>query len=856
MTGSRLTHENAGRVLDTLRTSAEQATHWQVIEPDPADAPEGGCSLERFIHSLMPHQREFLRWMLIDCPATRLIQPWPETRKPRYGGCLFAEQGTGKTRVGVAWMVNEIFLARQGDRPHGRMLLVMSENCKAAWLSELQTASTLSGAEFRVCFVESTDLDREVVEGADICIITQYMLSESWRRCRDVLGARDKRFQATKRGRNTPRRTRLRPLDRYLWERDLFAARVVDEAHFLRNGGRSDFAPSLAAVETEALWLLTGTPIHTNMERNMGSLFLLLGVSASTLRGNFREVKAQLTRRKTMAELRREHPDIDLLQVCELERNLLLADFLHEGERALYGKLHEQTLAAASAIAEKPRSARAATDPGQIAFNHKILAMRQLCASPRALADGADLRNDGSIGQDLLARLKGDPAYSTHCTKMSMAMAYIHRYCRQGSPPEDAPTLEAFGQFYGTEGPVDDGADPAPGEDQYDAVVVFSQWTRVLAVLGAALREAGVPYCRYEGSMSKQDRNEQRHRAMTDPQVRVFLISIEAGSTSLNLQGKFNRVLFLEPNYNPQLELQALKRVHRMGDAPDGRTWLTPKVVVTWLLIRGTVEARIYQLGREREEDADNVLGGGVGRSIRIDAARFVEDFSASRLNAAEHRLRAGLGRQSAPRYSMFQTEDEEDDGMRFHEVHMSTKRRRTEEAAPVWGPVAIPEHQRRTTGVVHEEDQRVKRADQEKRLAEAKGQQNAALLGFLRTLAPRAAAALPLLTLALHVPAGRPPGPPTLLNVGPSATGTRYRLAPTAAANTRFVDFDSLHVLRSAMRDSGLFAGSLLITSTEAQLAREMHAALADEDPPFHFIRIRANARLIALDASILQPV
>jgi SNF2 family DNA or RNA helicase len=81
----------------------------------------------------------------------------------------------------------------------------------------------------------------------------------------------------------------------------------------------------------------------------------------------------------------------------------------------------------------------------------------------------------------------------------------------------------------------------------------------------------------------------------------VFLISLRAGGTGLNLTGA-DYVLHMDPWWNPAVEDQASDRAHRIGQ--------TRPVTVYRMLTRGTIEQRIVELHRRKRDLADQLLAG------------------------------------------------------------------------------------------------------------------------------------------------------------------------------------------------------------------------------------------------------
>jgi len=114
--------------------------------------------------------------------------------------------------------------------------------------------------------------------------------------------------------------------------------------------------------------------------------------------------------------------------------------------------------------------------------------------------------------------------------------------------------------------------------------LVFSTWQDVLAVIAKALDENGIKYRHITGSRHFQT-NLQTFKQ--DTVVGVLLLPLQTGSNGLNII-EATHVLLVEPALNPAHELQAVGRVHRIGQ--------TKATHVYRFIIRGTVESRMYSL--------------------------------------------------------------------------------------------------------------------------------------------------------------------------------------------------------------------------------------------------------------------
>ena len=138
----------------------------------------------------------------------------------------------------------------------------------------------------------------------------------------------------------------------------------------------------------------------------------------------------------------------------------------------------------------------------------------------------------------------------------------------------------------------------ADAAEEGHRVLVFSQFVEMLGLVRSALESAGMPFCYLDGTT--HDRAEQVHRFNADPSVPVFLISLKAGGTGLNLTGADEVVLF-DPWWNPAIEDQAIDRAHRIGQRRHVRA--------IKLVTRGTVEEKVLAMQQRKRAVISATIG-------------------------------------------------------------------------------------------------------------------------------------------------------------------------------------------------------------------------------------------------------
>lgn len=131
-------------------------------------------------------------------------------------------------------------------------------------------------------------------------------------------------------------------------------------------------------------------------------------------------------------------------------------------------------------------------------------------------------------------------------------------------------------------------------------VLLFSQFTGMLSILEEELAELGMTTFYLRGSTKSQDRLTMVD-AFNDGERDVFLISLKAGGTGLNLTGA-DTVILYDLWWNPAIEEQAAGRAHRIGQK---------NVVEVWRMIaEGTIEERMNSLQKEKRELFQKVIQG------------------------------------------------------------------------------------------------------------------------------------------------------------------------------------------------------------------------------------------------------
>jgi hypothetical protein len=348
----------------------------------------------------------------------------------------------------------------------------------------------------------------------------------------------------------------LLPRDAEVLAKSEYHAIILDEAQNIKNP-RTQAAQVLCTLKAGHRLCLTGTPL----ENHLGELwslfnFLIPGFLAdeTRFRSLFRnpiEKANDSGRRKQLAQrvrpflLRRRKDEVatELPPKTEIIRRVDLTG----AQRDLY-----ETIRLAMERRVREEVEKKGLDRSHIVILDALLKLRQVCCDPRLVPLEAARRVPDSAKLDLLMDL--------------------------------VPTLLEEGR----------------------RILLFSQFTSMLALIEKRLEAAGIPWLLLTGDTTDRATPVRRFQA---GEVPLFLISLKAGGTGLNLTAA-DTVILYDPWWNPAVESQATDRAHRIGqDKP---------VFVYRLLTTGTVEEKINALQERKRELVEALLDEGASRSLRL----------------------------------------------------------------------------------------------------------------------------------------------------------------------------------------------------------------------------------------------
>jgi SNF2 family DNA or RNA helicase len=132
-------------------------------------------------------------------------------------------------------------------------------------------------------------------------------------------------------------------------------------------------------------------------------------------------------------------------------------------------------------------------------------------------------------------------------------------------------------------------------------LLVFSQFTSILAIIRTWADAQGIPYAYLDGSTPVGERSDLVRRFNAGAGS-IFLISLKAGGTGLNLTGA-DMVVHFDPWWNPAVEDQATDRAYRIGQKQS--------VQVIKLISKGTIEEKVIEMQQRKKGLIDSILRPG-----------------------------------------------------------------------------------------------------------------------------------------------------------------------------------------------------------------------------------------------------
>lgn len=527
---------------------------------------DGVTEVEGLTVKLLPHQTQGLKFLL--------KREAPKVANK--GGLLCDDMGLGKTIQSIALILSNplekhTFAKDEAYKNQSKTTLVIAPLALATqWASEIKEKAP----GLRVCVHHGPKRTKSSTELAtyDVVVTTYQVVTSE----RDSKG----------------------PLHYVNWLRI-----IIDEAHTIKNRN-SKSSLACDALTGVCRWCLTGTPIQNNVDE-LYSLMRFLKLSPYN---DYRTWSTQITKLvnagRAKVAMKRLHVVLAVVMIRRTKEVLGASGIKLPGrnihrqfiefdtqERSFYDKLEARV---GSTIKDM------LSEGGQQYMSALLLLLRL-----RQVCDHVKLSN-GRIDDDDKEAVVS--AVDRDASNRSDSPDDLSDLLNQLSIEKENAALEGLGlkeestiDNTGTSSKIRKLLEVLTNEPSRKTIV-FSQFTSMLDIVEPCLRQNNINFVRYDGRMRPQKRDESLDRLRNDKSVKVLLCSLKCGALGLNLTCA-NRVVLLDPWWNPMISEQAIDRVHRLGQTTD--------VDVYEFIISKSVEERILALQDKKRELAKGVIEGG-----------------------------------------------------------------------------------------------------------------------------------------------------------------------------------------------------------------------------------------------------
>ncbi|KAH0293407.1 hypothetical protein KCU62_g1282, partial [Aureobasidium sp. EXF-3399] len=408
---------------------------------------------------------------------------------------------------------------------------------------------------------------------------------------------------------------------------------VFDEGHALKNS-QSKRHQQLMRIPAEFRLLLTGTPLQNNLQELASLLSFILPSLFNSRRedlDNIFKFKAttkdadhaallsaqRIARARSMMTpfiLRRKKQQV-LKHMPAKHRRVEYCDMLPE-QREVYNEMVKQAVDARTQPKKGgTKAAKTAQEMTALRFAalHPLLLRRKYGDKELEKLAKALKRSEeyGDNKPELIWRLLTEQTkggdFGMH--KFCLDYDFLNRYALHNNEWMNSGKVNKLRELL--EGYIKNG----------DRTLIFSQFTTMMDILESVLETLSIKFMRLDGSTAMSTRQDIIDQFTTDTSIPVFMLSTKAGGAGINLACA-NKVIILDSGFNPQDDIQAENRAHRVGQTCD--------VEVVRLVTRGTIEEQIHALGESKLALDDRVAGAAedaaAEKKLEADAALAVED--------------------------------------------------------------------------------------------------------------------------------------------------------------------------------------------------------------------------------------
>mmetsp|Transcript_18576 Transcript_18576/g.33600 ORF Transcript_18576/g.33600 Transcript_18576/m.33600 type:complete len:1152 (+) Transcript_18576:14-3469(+) len=314
---------------------------------------------------------------------------------------------------------------------------------------------------------------------------------------------------------------------------------IIDEAHRIKNEN-SSLSKAVRLLNTGFRLLITGTPLQNNLHE----LWALLNFLLPEIFGDSEQFDEWFSMEGAEGQdnvIRKLHTVLRPFMLRRVKKDVA-CDLPPKKETKLFiGMTPMQQDWYKRVLRKDAHELNALGGPSQARLQNVLMHLRKVCNHPY-LFDGAEAGPPFTDG----------PHIWENCGKMLL----MHKLL---------PKLKAKGS----------------------RILIFSQMTRILDILEDYLRLVGHEYCRIDGNTDGEKRDSQMEEFNAPGSSKFcFLLSTRAGGLGINL-ATADIVILYDSDWNPQVDLQAMDRAHRLGQ--------TKPVQVFRFVSEGTVEEKIIE---------------------------------------------------------------------------------------------------------------------------------------------------------------------------------------------------------------------------------------------------------------------
>ncbi|KAI5304704.1 hypothetical protein KEM56_006080 [Ascosphaera pollenicola] len=422
-----------------------------------------------------------------------------------------------------------------------------------------------------------------------------------------------------------------------------FCVCVYDEGHMLKNS-KSTVYEQLIRIPAQFRLLLTGTPLQNNLQELVSLLGFILpsvfkerkhdleyifSAKAKTVDDTHANLLSaqRISRAKSMLTpfvlRRKKHQVIDLpekinrVEYCEMNsiQKQIYEDEIEKVKQLLLERAQGKKPVGQKSANNLMRLRQAALHP---LFYRKIYDDKTIQRmSKAAIKDSQWAMSDPS---QIYLELKAYNDFECHtlCVRNPTALSKFQlkkeEWMNSGKVVALCNLLRKF-------------------KENGDRTLIFSQFTMAMDILELVLETLQMGFYRLDGSTSVEDRQAILDAFYENTDIPVFLLSTKAGGAGINLACA-NKVIIFDSGYNPQDDVQAENRAHRVGQVRP--------VEVVRLVTKGTIEEQIYALGKtklalDQRVSGDDVEGPAAGKKKEEAGLHVVESMLADNLKDREN---------------------------------------------------------------------------------------------------------------------------------------------------------------------------------------------------------------------------